>query len=147
MRQPLAGPAGVWHRLAVRAEEAGLGGAGALAGSGDGAALLAERAYREGRRRRRLEGVKKKDKEGKGGGIKEEEEEEEEEEGGAVFIRDSITNEDPPNAHQSYHRPRPRFDERVEGKVGLTSKWWLRNHANFLTDTLIICLLTLVLYQ
>ena len=26
----------------------------------------------------------------------------------AVFIRDSITNEDLPNAHQAQHRPKPR---------------------------------------
>ena len=32
---------------------------------------------------------------------------EEEEEEEAVFIRDSITNEDPLNAHQTQHRPKP----------------------------------------
>ena len=37
------------------------------------------------------------------GGREEEEEEEEEE---AVFIRDSIANEDPPNARQVQHRPK-----------------------------------------
>ena len=26
----------------------------------------------------------------------------------AAFIRDAITNEDPPNAHQAQHRPKPR---------------------------------------
>ena len=31
----------------------------------------------------------------------------------AVFTRESITKEDPPNAHQVHHRPNPRFDERV----------------------------------
>ena len=35
----------------------------------------------------------------------EEEEEEEAEKEEAVFIRDSITNEVPPNAHQAQHRP------------------------------------------
>ena len=35
---------------------------------------------------------------------KEEGEEEEEEQQQAVFIRDSVTNEDPPTAHQTQHR-------------------------------------------
>ena len=29
----------------------------------------------------------------------------------AVFIRDSITEDDLPNAHQAQDRPKPRFDE------------------------------------
>ena len=31
----------------------------------------------------------------------------------SVFTRESITNEDPPNAHQAQHRPKPRVDECV----------------------------------
>ena len=31
----------------------------------------------------------------------------------ADFCRDSITNEDPPNANQTQHRPKPWFDECV----------------------------------
>jgi hypothetical protein len=39
-------------------------------------------------------------------------EEEEEEKGGeeAVFTRESIAQEDPPNAHQTQHRPKPRLN-------------------------------------
>ena len=40
--------------------------------------------------------------------MKEAEEEEEEEEEKAVFISVVNTNEDPPNAHQAQHRPKPR---------------------------------------
>ena len=31
----------------------------------------------------------------------------------AVFARESITSEDPPNAHQAQHRPKPRLDKCV----------------------------------
>ena len=31
----------------------------------------------------------------------------------AVFTHESITKEDPPNAHQAQHRPKPRFGECV----------------------------------
>ena len=31
--------------------------------------------------------------------------------GEAVFTRESITKEDPPNAHQGQHRPKPQFYE------------------------------------
>ena len=41
----------------------------------------------------------------RGRSAQEEEEEEEEE---AVFISVVNTNEDPPNAHQAQHRPKPR---------------------------------------
>ena len=41
-------------------------------------------------------------RENRGGSAQEEEEED-------VFIRDSITNEDPPNAYQAQHRPKPRM--------------------------------------
>ena len=40
-----------------------------------------------------------------------EEDEGEEEEEEAVFARESITDEDPPNAHQAQHQPRQRVDE------------------------------------
>ena len=43
------------------------------------------------------------DQGGGGGGVR----------GGGVFIRISITKEDPPNAHQAQRRPKPRFDECV----------------------------------
>ena len=37
----------------------------------------------------------------------------EEEEEEAVFLRESITNVDPPNAQQAQHRPKQQFDEFV----------------------------------
>ena len=36
----------------------------------------------------------------------------------AVFTRESITNEDPPNAQKAQHRPNPRFDECVASVLG-----------------------------
>ena len=35
------------------------------------------------------------------------------EEEAAIFTLESIIKKDPPNAHQAQHRPRPRFDECV----------------------------------